>query len=1078
MTLSDVSIRRPIFTTMMSVLLIVMGIIGLSSLGTDLLPDVQIPVVIVSAVYKGAGPQEVESQVARPLEDAIAGISGLDFIQSTSRENQATIVAQFKLTADRDRAVQEVREQVSAAQYLLPQDADAPKVLRFDISSQPILTYALSAELTSQELRELVDEKVEPALAQVEGVAGIRITGGDKREVRVEVDLDKAKSAGLSPSGLSQQLGMENLNLPAGRIELGSSEMTVRTIGQVASVDELRALPVARGRDGGQVRLDEVANVIDGAAKRRNIARLDGRDSLVIEIVKQPGSNTVSTSDQVKRTLEKLVPTLGNGFGLVLLFDQSVLIRETTKEVWIALIYGGFMAILIILIFLLDVRGTMISSLALPTSVVGTFFVMFMMDYSLNMMTLLALSLAIGLLIDDAVVVREAITHRLELGESPARAASLGTRDVYLAVMATTFSLVAVFVPVAFMPGIVGKFFKQFGVTISSAVVISLFVSFTLDPMLSARFSKARTPGAHQKEHAVARWLRLLFEANEHMYGRMLGWVLKNKVLTSLITLAVLGLSVYGARSLKTEFTPAEDRAEFSVDLKLTDEASLGESLRRAAEAEDLLRTFPEVKNLYTVVGNQEYANRVRIRLLLTEKSERDKSVGQLKEEVRALLLDKLVSTEVNTLDPPIIQGGGDNFAILVRVIGPDFTVLTSELHRIAGILRSIPGTADIREELNPAKPEIQLVIDRAKANDLDVQAASLAGQVRLAMDGKEIGKLHQGKQEIPIVVRLSDRDLSDPEALKRLDIYTQRGGQRQLGDVADVVMRDGPSIIERRNRERSITIACNLKPDAALGGVASELIARMKAEPPPAGYIVEYDGQMKMLTEQNDAFLWVFALALVFLYMVLASQFESFKHPFTILASVPLALIGAILGLVLTGYNLSLFAMIGVILVMGLVTKNAILLVDGALQNLRAGDDLDTALLKAGPRRLRPILMTSAAMAVGMIPTALGTGQGSESRAPMAIAVIGGVVTSTFLTLVVIPVVFHVLERLTPASMRIGKDSIGDELDQLMLEQLPGGVHANAGAATGRTQDLHEKASSSGLPSGHGAQGPGSPGW
>jgi|CXWL01.1.fsa_nt_gi hydrophobe/amphiphile efflux-1 (HAE1) family protein len=1024
MTLSDVSIRRPVFITMLSVLLLVMGVMGLRGLGTDLFPDVSFPVVVVTTVYKGAGPAEIETQVVKPIEDSVAGISGVDMIHSWSRENVSIVVVQFKLSVGLDKAVQEVRDKVSLVQSLLPQEADAPKVSKVDVSASPILTYAASAKLSSQALRKLIEDKLEPALAQLDGVAEIRMTGGDVREIRVDIDLEKAKAAGLAPLQIAQQIGMENIDIPAGQLELGPTELTVRALGQMRSVEELRQLPLTSSAMAGQVKLGEIASVTDGVADRRTLARLNGTEAVIFDVVKQPGKNTLAVSDAVKARIAEIEPSLGHGFHASALIDQSLLIKENAKEVWIALIFGGAMAIFIILIFLLDLRGTIISSLALPTSVIGTFFVMYVLNYSLNQMTLLALSLAIGLLIDDAVVVREAITHRLDRGESPRRAASLGTKDVGLAVLATTMSLVSVFIPVAFMSGIVGQFFKQFGITISAAVLISLFISFTLDPMLSSRFARTRRMGEVRKENAVARVLRSSFEATERFYGNLLTWVLANKVKTSLLTLAVLVVSVVGASRLGAEFVPAEDRSQFMVDLELGDGASLLETTTRVQVAETVLKwAVSEITDVYAVVGSNGDVNRARIRVLLKDKAERAKGLAIIKDESRTVLIKALPGTKVALFDPPVIEGAGDFYPIMVRLTGPDVDEATRQADRVAGILKKIEGTADVRVDKNPPKPSLEARIDRDRAGDVGLTSAMMGAQVRLAMSGQIVGKLREGDDETDIVVRLAQEYRTTPENIRKLNIFTPQG-MRTLEEVAVVDIGVNPSVIERHNRERQVAVYANLGRGAALGNIAGELKAALVAAPPPPGYSVLYDGQIKTFDEQNAAFASAIGLAIIFLYMVLASQFESFKHPFTIMLSVPLAVIGALLALLVTGFNLSLGAMIGVLLLMGLVTKNAILLVDGALQNMRAGDDVDTALRKAGPRRLRPILMTSAAMAIGMVPTAIGTGMGSEFRAPMAVAVIGGVITSTFLTLLVVPVVFAFFEYITPQSLKLVPDS------------------------------------------------------
>jgi hydrophobe/amphiphile efflux-1 (HAE1) family protein len=1031
MTLSDLSIKRPVFTTMMSLLLVVLGLLGVTRLGTDLFPDVSFPFVLITTVYRGAGPTEVESQVTKPIEDAVAGIAGADVIQSFSRENVSVVFVQFKLSVPIDRAVQEVRDKVAGVRGL-PRDVEPPRVARVDIGALPVLTFAVNADLESSRLRQLIKDKLEPPLAQVQGVAQVRVVGGDVREIRVDVDLDRAKAAGVAPAQVAERIGMENVDVPAGRFELGPTELSVRSQGQFKTVEELMDLPVARDTLGGtQVRLSEVATVTDGVADRRTIARLNGKDAVIVEIIKQPGSNTVEVAKQVRAKMAELTPVLGNGFGATVLIDLSLDVEENAKEVWVALLFGGFMAVLIILMFLLDLRGTFISSLALPTSVVGTFFVMYALDYSLNQMTLLALSLAIGLLIDDAVVVREAITHRLEQGETPEAAASNGTKDVFLAVLATTLSLVAVFVPVAFMPGLVGQFFKQFGLTISAAVLISMFISFTLDPMLSARLSKQLVPGHREKENPVAGFLRRMFEANERGYARLLAWTLEHRWKTALITLLVIAGSLFAASGLGNDFMVPPDRGSFIVQLRLPEGASVIESEQRAIEAEAALKSIPDVVDVYSVIGADPNglggdANTARMRVVTKPREARQG--GSLK-DIQAVARERLSglpSTEVAIIDPPDIEGLGDFFPIMLYVMGPDFDVLRDEARRIAELLRSLrnergePLADNIRIITNPPRPELSVDIDRARAQDTGLTAGALGMQLRLAMNGQVAGKLREGNAETEIVVRLAEKDRANPESLAGLEVFTPTG-PRAIGDVAMLSIKETPAVIERFNRDRRVQVLASPSRYASLGELGGRLRSELERAPPPPGYSLFYDGQLKILGEQNEAFALVFILAFAFVYMVLASQFESFKHPFTIMVSVPLALIGALLGLVVTGWSITMGAMIGLILLMGLVTKNAILLVDQALQNLRAGMSLDEALLHAGPRRLRPILMTSAAMAIGMVPTALGRGQGFEFRAPMAIAVIGGVITSTFLTLFVVPLVFAVFEKLTPKAFRVG---------------------------------------------------------
>jgi hydrophobic/amphiphilic exporter-1 (mainly G- bacteria), HAE1 family len=553
--------------------------------------------------------------------------------------------------------------------------------------------------------------------------------------------------------------------------------------------------------------------------------------------------------------------------------------------------------------------------------------------------------------------------------------------------------------------------------------------------MLSARLAKQRQLGEVHRESALAAFIRRYLDASERFYARVLRWVLDHKWRTTGITALVMVLSFGAASRLGVEFLSPEDRSQFIVDLILPDASSLEETGARVAQAEALLKRIPEVTDIYSTVGAFNDVNKAQLRVLTVGKQSRDRGIQAIKEEARALVTPALAATRVNFQDPPIIEGvGGEFYPIMVRVAGPDLVKVREEAERIAGILRDIRGTADVRVDFSPPKPELAIEIDRARARDFGVSAAALAMQLRLAIGGEVAARLREGTDETDIRVRLSERDRSTPERVSQLEVFTPRGLVPVSG-LAKVELRDGPSVIEHENRQRQIAVYSNLK-GAALGDVAKQLRDRLAEQPLPTGYTLIYDGQMKTMAEQNDAFGVAFLLAFVFIYMVLASQFESFKHPFTIMVSLPLALVGALLGLFFAGYHVSMGAMIGIILLMGLVTKNAILLVDGALQYLREGDTVDQALMKAGPRRLRPILMTSAAMAIGMVPTALGTGVGSEFRAPMAISVIGGVITSTFLTLLVVPVVFAAMERVGFFKRGQKKDDISAEPVQ---EQQPG---------------------------------------
>ena len=1011
MSISDVAIRRPVFTAMMSVALIVLGFLGLGRLGTDLYPDVTFPFVTVTTVYPGASPQDIEESVTRPVEDAVASISGVDRVFSWSREDVSLVFVRFKLSVPLAEGVQNVRDKVGIAVGQLPAGAKPPIISQFDVGAQPVLVFSAAAGSDPIALRELLDDQVRPRLEQIDGVAAVRVLGGAEPEIAVDLFPERLRQLGLGPDSIFQRIKAEHLDLPGGRYPSGTREVGVRVVGEFTTADDLRQMVVATGPDGSQVRLGDVALVRKGMKEPRTLVRTNGVESVALEVVKQAGANSAAVANATK----KLLPELESQFGFrsQVLIDQALTIEANAHEVWIAIFFGGAMAVLIILLFLLDLRGTFISALALPTSVVGTLFFMYLLGFSLNQLTLLGLSLAIGLLIDDAVVVRESITRRLELGDPPAVAASEGTREIALAVMATTFTLIAVFVPVAFMKGITGQFFRQFGLTISVAVLISLFVAFTLDPMLSARLARPHVPGEARREGRLAAGLRRFFESNDRAYERSLDWVLRHRWLTLGVAMVIFVASMGVGSRLGSEFVPAEDRNQLVVNLEFPPGTSLATTSALSGRLERDVQAIPGVVAVYSTLGPQEDVRLARWRVNLTDKSLRSETAEEMKRRLRAVLATEpaLVTSAVS--DPPTIEGLGDFPPILMRVVGRDFSVLRSEAKFLVDTMRSMPALADVQLKDSPGKPELQIAVDRQESARAGVSAGSVALQVRLATQGEVAGKVREGRREAEIRVRLAGEDRDSALALNRMWMQTPRGPMA-LSQIATLRQADGPSTIEHEMRERQISVWAQVAPGHDLGSATQELRSRLAAHKLPAGYFYVWDGMQKEQEDTQANMGFALLVAVLFIFMVLASQFESLVHPFTIMLALPLAFVGAFLGLAMTGGAINMGSLIGLILLMGLVTKNAILLVDGALQHMRDdGDDAALAIRKAGPRRLRPILMTSAAMVLGMLPTALGRGMGSEFRSPMAVAVIGGVITSTMLTLWVVPVVFVGVERL-----------------------------------------------------------------
>lgn len=1007
MSLSDIAIRRPVFTMVIMLAIMVMGGMSWRSLGTDLFPDVTFPVVTITTVYPGAAPSEVESQVSKPIEDAVAGINDLDTVRSFSRESVSAVVVLFKLSADIDKAAQDVRERVAAARGKLPTDVREPTIRRIDVGAAPVLTYvAKGAGQSNEELRRVTEDQLKPLLERVPGVAGVEVYGGKDREVQVEVDRKKLLELNLPLTSVTDKLRIENLSVPAGHYAEGKQEISVRMTGDLRTAEEVAEVVVATTQAGTQIKLKDIAKVYDGYEEMRSSIRANGKPAVAFEVIKQSGTNTIQVVEAVKKALAANKEALPEWYSPSLIVDQSVFIQENAHEVEIAIFYGGGMAILVILLFMLDFRSTFISSLALPTSVIGTFALMQAMGFTLNMMTLLALSLAIGLLIDDAVVVRENIFRHLEMGEPPEVAASKGTSEIALAVLATTLTIVAVFLPVAFMSGVVGQFFKQFGLTISAATLLSLFVAFTLDPMLSAKL--AVKIDHHAKKPLWVRFFEAIHNSYEQAYASILRWTVRNRLITVLLGMAAFVGSMQLAKLMGSDFVAPEDRGQFVVDLELPPGTSLEETDERTRQAElDMLKN-KYITTVYARLGPNSEINKVQWRVVAVDKRERTQTIWDIQEEVRGVLA-KIQGAKVTITPPAFVEGLPSGAALQIQVRGSDLALLERDALGVEAILRSIPGVGDIQVGYSPGKPEQTITIDRQKAADLGIPIALLARTIRGALEGEEAGKLkleENAKKEVKIRVRLGENDRKNLQSLLQLQVPAPNKGFVPLSELARVEPQAGPQVIERQDRVRQINVT-GVPTNRSLGEIVTELEAKLAEFKFSGDGYFRLDGQVKQMKESSESMGTALALGVIFIYLILAAQFESFLHPMTIMLSLPLAFIGAFVALFMADRSMNMGSNIGVILLMGLVTKNGILLVDAALQLQREGHKAVDAIVEAGTKRMRPILMTSSAMILGMLPTATDNGPGSEFRSPMAIAVIGGVISSTILTLLVLPSVF-----------------------------------------------------------------------
>lgn len=1012
MKIAHVAIDRPVFTTMVALAFVTMGFLALFRLGVDLFPEVSFPVVAISTVYPGASPGEIEQQVTRPIEEALSTINGVDTIRSYSRESVSVVVVLFKLEVDSQAAASDVRDKIQSIKSLLPNDADDPKISKMDPSAQPIMTYSVQSDRSAIETRRVVDDVIKPALETVEGVGSVDIRGGAEREIQVDLDRSKLQSVGLTINAVVQAISAESFDLPGGRITQGGKELSIKAAGRFQTPDEVARTVLLARPDGTQIKVADVGTVHDSFKEVRELARVDGKEAVTFTVMKQSGGNTVSTSEKVEQTLAKLQERLPKGVEVKLIAEQARFIHNNIHRLREHLIVGGLLAILVIFFFMLDVRSTLISAVALPLSVITTFFVMWRLGFTLNMISMLALTLSIGLLIDDSVVVRENIFRHLERGDDPLTAARKGVSEIALAVFATTMTIVAVFMPIAFMGGLIGRFFRQFGLTVTAAVLVSLVVSFTLDPMLSARIAQKVDPNRHEKMKThwfygpPTRW----FESLDHGYRAVLVWALDHRksvmAMATFIFLASLGLPAFMGK----EFFKRGDQGKFEAVFELQPGTSLEETGKVARDAEKILSKIPECPSVFTRVGLDRDASKFALMALCSPVTARVRGIDEIMATAREDLA-RIPGAKVNLRIPDLANNGVPApFTLLIS--GPEF----DELQRIAGkaydLVRTTPGAVDVGISVRPGAPEQRFVVDRTRAADRGVPFAVAAQALRAAVEGEVVATMPDRGDDIDVRVRLQSADRASLDDLRKIAVMSRTGQMIQLDELARIEEVPSASVIERNNRQRSITITANLH-NVSLGELVDTVNPQLDAMMKP-GYVYKYEGDAQNMKDTFVNMLIALALSVLFIYFVLASQFESFVHPFTIMLALPLAVIGALAGLFLAGVSLGMPAMIGIILLMGLVTKNGILLVDYTNQLRDQGYGAVDALLKAGPTRLRPILMTSAAIVLGELPTALSNAEGSEFNKPMAIGVIGGVITSTLLTLVVVPVAYTWIDKLT----------------------------------------------------------------
>jgi len=1021
MKLADVSIKRPVFATMMILSLLVLGLFSFIKLNVDLYPDVDFPFVIVTTTLPGAGAQQIETDITKVIENSVNSIEGIDHISSISQDNLSIVTIQFKLSVNGKDAALDVIEKISAIRSQLPADVKDPIVQRYDPASMPIMTLAISGNLSAKDLTTFTKDVIQKRVENIQGVGSADIVGGAEREIQIEVDADKLRAYNLSIQEVINSVGSQNVEIPGGNLTEGSRQLLVNTKGKFKTVNDFNKVIVASPM-GKPIFLSEVANVIDGTKEQTSLTQLNGKNAIGLNIIKQSGANTVNVARAVKNQIAKLKTEVPAGIDIVIAQDQSTFIEEAINSVFFDILYGGLLAVIVIYLFLANLRSTIISALALPTSIIASFILMYALNFTLNMMSLLALSLAVGLLIDDAIVVIENIYRHMSQGETALEAAKSATEEIGLAVMATTFTIVAVFVPVAFMPGLVGKFFYQFGMTITSAVLVSLFVAFTLTPMLSSRWLKREDEKLSPKGNPVNKslyYFNHIFEKLNGNYHSALRWSLNHRktVIFSSIIIFVLSLFIMG--SLGFEFFPQSGQGEFNITVKAAPGSSLEETNNICKKIETVVKKRPEVKDLLVTIGaGNDPVTKATILVKLVPKSERNINEFVLMEEIRNEI--KYIPGAEYSLQEPGGPGGNQK-PISLSVRGPDLNVLQDIAAKVENIVKQTPGAVDVGNSYEVSKPEVNIEIDRNKASDLGVNPYIVASTVRSFIDGTVATQFEGKEEQIDVRVKLKKDERKNINDLALMTVLSNKriSGQNLLipiTEIATVKQSVSPTQINRYDKQKEILVSANTY-GRTLGVILQDITNKTSAIKLAPGYSISVTGTGQMQSESFGDIFISLMLAIVFVYIVLAAQFDNFVHPLSIMLALPMAIIGAVLMLLIFGSSISIMSLIGIIMLMGLVTKNGILLIDYTNVLRERGIPRFEALLQAGPTRLRPILMTTFAMIFGMIPVAIGAGEGSEFRAPMGQAVIGGLITSTFLTLFIVPVVYSILDDLNSSS-------------------------------------------------------------
>lgn len=1039
--LARLCVQRPVFASVLMLVILVLGALGYKRLGVDQFPNIDIPVVIITTTLPGAAPEEIESDLTDKIEGAVNQIAGIDALQSISSEGVSQVIVQFVLNKEIDVAAQEVRDKVNTVLAELPTGIDQPIIMKVDPGAIPVLYLAVIGENVGvRELTEAADKKVSRQLQSIQGVGKVSVIGGRERQVHVYMDPLKLSAANLTAIDVMNTLKSQNLMTPGGNLETGPESLTLRIDGRVNTVDAIGRL-VVRSEGGRILRINDVARVEDTAEAVESLARYDGKEAVVLSVVKQSGENTIEVVDNILKRVTDIQGSLPEGIKLSVVRDNSQTIRTSVNSVIEHLILGAILAALVVLLFLGNAKSTLIAAVSIPISVIGTFALMWMQGYTLNNITLLALALAVGIVIDDAIVVLENIIRFIdEKKMKPFPAAVLATKEIGFAVLATTLSLMAVFIPVAFIGGIPGRFLQSFGYTMAFAVFVSLIVSFSLTPMMSARLLKG-----HEGPSFLGRVVDVFYRPIERIYLTILRFSLNRRWIIVLACAASLGSCVPIAKSLPGSFLPLDDKAKFQMTLRAPEGTSAEETLLFAERASALIEGLPAVTHILITVAEDDQKSRNYAQLYVDLLDPKDRKLTQF--EIMDLARSKVVpalpeNLRINVSEVPDLSIGGNTQGVQYIISGPDFQLLESSSEQILSVLRKSGKAVDVDSTNIPGRPEVQVSINRDRAADLGVRVTDVASSLQMLVAGVKASTYPEQGEEYEIRIRAEEKYRTDANALALMTIPSSKYGSVPLSSVVDWKEGVGPSRVNRYARQRQITLLANVAPGVGDNEVAGIMEAEFKKLGLPSNYRIEPTGRSKSQAETGAGFMLAMSMAFIFMYLILAAQFESWLYPAIILASLPLTVPFAFMSLWIFDQSINMFSMLGLLVLFGVVKKNSILQVDHTNHLRRLGRSRFDSLMEANRDRLRPILMTTIAFVAGMAPLLFSTGIGSGFNQATASIVVGGQTLSLLLTLLAVPVLHSFVDDmqdlLTSKKKKEKVDRGETELEQILSGSAP----------------------------------------